>query len=1047
MAAGCIWENFVNKKYFSKKYIRKQRTGKKLLLLFLISAAAALTAYSLILPAITLELSQSGDDVKAQIEISQDENQSGPDETEEQQTCETQTQTENDSDVSEADTSEPETLADDYSKNKLPEDTAENINKECGDALEESAQNTGEDILKAREDENTDSFPGLHTCPEENGYEYLEADDVADLNFTIGEEERCDMLYSGDAVADVSFPFSAMKLMAAPAWNETDSDGNGLNTLKYAEKLEDGNYKITLEQWIEGQIENEPLDIVMVLDVSGSMKDTTTTTTYEPVYYYDLDKTKLYYVNLSGTLYTVSYCTYCGSWRYKLSSFDSASDEHYYYYYSGYSYYHYYSAVYPSAYSGESGYTQFYEKVTVSDTTNKLSNLKAAADRFIDIVASADTRHNIALVKFSTALISEDPFRVGDETYSYGSGGYVNYTQIVADMCPAADNSTELKSRVNNLRAAGTTRTDNAMYLAEHIIDTDTSENKKIVVLFTDGDPQHENSDNDVSWDELDIQVANSAISYSNILKTGGTEIFTITLMDNLNDSVPWSGDDSDTGKTNRFMHYISSNYPYAVSMDQGGDYSGVSYENRYYYVVSDPELLESVFSQIAIRAVQSASMSLGSNAVMKDVVTRYFDVNPSSIETYTRDYDGNEFSSIKVPVSVNVSTYEDGSETAISITGFSLEDNYISTEPRDDGNYGRLFGYSFNISAKDEFIGGNAVLTNGLSSGIYEYDSEVPVDGYPEPEVNVPILEIAADIEDVYSYIAGNVTASALDDACHAYYIGRSSGRLYELMFDENGNAILDWQDDYAGVTRKFSAPSGQSVDDTTFTSLLQDTSYTVSVSALPVYSPASRSGGNYNAPNKNPGEEAQEKYSEDDADIYVFTPVLTFKDSIVDFGCDVPGDEYFNGRNFEPLQTHFVHETQGDAADRQMANVKPSLTIEYAVDEDSVLNGRIYTVNDVPVNVAVAVGSEDISEMTGFEHHNCNTPDACVFNCSWEDNGSTSGSPAFLLHVTAQAELPYTGGRGTGIYTYFGLMLIAAACWEYIRTICKKKRMVKND
>ncbi|MFR9005608.1 MAG: hypothetical protein ACLVKA_04265 [Collinsella aerofaciens] len=60
---------------------------------------------------------------------------------------------------------------------------------------------------------------------------------------------------------------------------------------------------------------SKPLDIVLMLDMSGSMDEYADT--YKPVYADDLDKSETYYIDLNGTYQEVGYSRWQGGWGYE----------------------------------------------------------------------------------------------------------------------------------------------------------------------------------------------------------------------------------------------------------------------------------------------------------------------------------------------------------------------------------------------------------------------------------------------------------------------------------------------------------------------------------------------------------------------------------------------------------------------------------------------------------------------------------------------------------------------------------------------------------
>ena len=242
-------------------------------------------------------------------------------------------------------------------------------------------------------------------------------------------------------------------LLAAPARRArmmraaADQDDSGIVLNKSAKIQADGSYQITLEAYATGvsstTISTEPADIVLVLDVSGSMGEQMTQ--YKEVY--QLKKNHTYYIQRRGKYQEVEWDDDKASWGYWSWSWS-------------------WNRFQPktNANDTDKDHVQFYELVESQET--KLASLKNAVNRFIDSVAKQSPKSSIALVKFAGTSTNQ----VGNETYDEGRYTY-NYTQIVQNLTAASD-SQRLKKAVDALRPAGATRADYGMELAKNIINS-----------------------------------------------------------------------------------------------------------------------------------------------------------------------------------------------------------------------------------------------------------------------------------------------------------------------------------------------------------------------------------------------------------------------------------------------------------------------------------------------------------------------------------------------------------------------------------------------
>jgi uncharacterized protein YegL len=306
---------------------------------------------------------------------------------------------------------------------------------------------------------------------------------------------------------------------------------------------------LNLEAYTTGSVSassTKPLDIVLVLDVSGSMaegfKDGTATKTQVrwtwnstlsdlDTLYVKIDQ-QYYPVTVNATTsgkgwnktttYTYSYSINGTTVTATSKDFDSAPDWDF--------------------------YTDYY------NTTNKLAALKAAANDFVDKVnknaANNAIVHKIGVVSFS------------------------NSANIEAGMTDVSTSAgvTTVKDAINGLSAGGTTWIDDGLATAKTMFANDTSRNPdRVVVVFTDGIPG--NGDWDDGWDS-----ANSAIANAKDLKNNyNAKVFSIGILSGSdpNDSLTDTDDDA---LSNRMLNYISSNYPNATSMSAGGTGSNAGY-------------------------------------------------------------------------------------------------------------------------------------------------------------------------------------------------------------------------------------------------------------------------------------------------------------------------------------------------------------------------------------------------------------------------------------------------------------------------------------
>lgn len=513
----------------------------------------------------------------------------------------------------------------------------------------------------------------------------------------------------------------ALSLVALPSFAaDEDSTGTGTaatggssNTpgLELRKVYNPSTGLLTLEAYATGSTttttSTEPVDIILVLDVSGSMEDSIVSYTYTPVYEINKNGT-YYYQDANGQYQQAYYCSDCSNWY---------TEEHYDYWIFGS--YHGGTRLTPKT-SADSTGTQFYTRT--ESTTKKIDALRSAVNGFIDSVAAKSANSQIAIVKFA----GDKTDTVGNDTYREGRYTY-NYSQIVRNLTTVdATGADALKTAVNALRAAGATAADYGMQHAQTII-TGAANNgrQKVVVMFTDGEPNHNNG--------FDNSVANDAISASKAMKNNGNgaTVYTIGCF----------GGTSGSNVTD-YMNYVSSNYPNATSMTD----AGTKASDNFYKTVGSTADLDAIFQEIS-QTAGGATLTLGSQTVLKDVVSEYFDLpeNASSMIT-AQSYSCTGFDADGHPTWSNTPDTASYTVTVndktISVTGFDYSANWVGKDTTTGVMHTPGKKLVVTIPIVDNGTGTGTVPTNGPDSAVYDKDGN-PVCSFAQPTTYFPYFTV----------------------------------------------------------------------------------------------------------------------------------------------------------------------------------------------------------------------------------------------------------------------------------------------------------------
>ncbi|MGN0493692.1 MAG: hypothetical protein ACI4F7_08605 [Acutalibacteraceae bacterium] len=793
----------------------------------------------------------------------------------------------------------------------------------------------------------------------------------------------------------------------SPAPTESDDADNGLQLSKtVSEPDENGEYLLELAAWADGSevtvtVDKEiPTDIVLVLDQSGSMSQNYFTN-YLPVYADGLNESKEYYVEYGDGYRKVEWCSRCNAWTYgcggggrnhqkgtEYTPKESESDTAY-------------------------GRVQFYEYKTVRYDVALKNAVQRFADSVYEKAAGPDgdinttddnVNHRIAVVGFASGMTYEHggtsyeydygntELFVGGQQYTYNAGSnnsashknsaQSHYYEAFQDMSTKEGYNNVTASK-NALDANGGTLTNLGIEMANGIFEAnkiEDGERNRIVIVFTDGTP---------GWSGYDQNIANKALEQIRDTKTRyGAAVYTIGVFSGADAAINVSTDGlqasiAASDSVNRFMHYLSSNYMPAdgktaqtmespgiksFKTDADGKYTGESY----YLSANDADTLNNIFESISGSITTGGSkIKLDKRAVLRDIISPCFALpegtDASNIKVYTEDCTGLNTWSNRTEYSAAAVEIKD---RTVNVTNFDYAENWVGTEVNDGAAVyrGRRLIVCIPIVVREGFLGGNGVVTNGEASGIYESaDSAEAVENFISPVVDIEIKPVTVSAEDKNVYLSGALTGEQL--------LKGAQIKCGDVVLTDT---LEPWQTAYVNI--KYSGLSS-------FTSLEDDTAYTVSCTVEP------KNEGRYTA-----------QTGADTANINVFKPVLSFKDTEVWYGDSAPTSYASN-----KLSEEWRH-GEVSAADADMTGEKPELLLSYQ-PVGGIEDGIIATKQDIPVTVGVKIGDTDIKKHTAFEHRECFP--VCDFS---EDKGE------FLLHVkTCTLRVEKKGGEEGEPYIFY--------------------------
>ena len=391
--------------------------------------------------------------------------------------------------------------------------------------------------------------------------------------------------------------------------------------------------------------------------------------------------------------------------------------------------------------------------------TTKLAALKNAANTFIDTLKSKSPESEIAIIWYSgheggSTSITNSGFEQLNEQGVSNLKGTISSKNQGSDGTPMGVALEKAKDQLSG---------------AHH--------ENKYVVFMTDGLPGHQKGN-----DNWNCMVANNAVNNANSIKEQAT-LYTVGVGLNDAGSFNWKLGHSDTTssdeghgggwKQNNWGHW------YYQESSGHGSMSGSEFlsehiatkssdgTKKYAYDTSGLNDLVNTFNVIAgsigdlftvqpkeIVDVIDARFKL-TNDGLNDLATNRRlgtgKINPNKDGSkeiiWTDRTTGSEVGKVKIVEQV------DGT-TKITWTGQAARIGNAATENENDKGWNA----SFRIQAKDDFIGGNMIPTNGAKSGIYLNGGGIKK--FEQPSVNVKLLNLNIGSKEITVFKGDPITA-----------------------------------------------------------------------------------------------------------------------------------------------------------------------------------------------------------------------------------------------------------------------------------------------
>lgn len=387
------------------------------------------------------------------------------------------------------------------------------------------------------------------------------------------------------------------------------------------------------------------------------------------------------------------------------------------------------------------------DSISKSDKTKKIVALRNAANKFIETLSKKSADSQVSIIWYR------------------GNEGGSNLTDTLPFQKLDPSGVKNLKSNIDNEKRTidGGTPMGSALEAAYNQLGNATKGNDKYVLFMTDGMPGHD------PWDQnFNCMTANKAVNYANRIKDsndGKAVLYTVGVGLSDNDVFYWKAGHSDKysglwHENSREHERIKGSDFLAKNIASGSDHAYDA--NNVTDLVKEFELIAGKIGDLY--TVQPTSIV--------DVIDARFELTEDSVNTLASKKIAGEIGTVtKVNESNTEITWKDDKDkdkevgkvtivknsdgtTTITWTGAAAKiGNAAATAEADKG-----WKASFKVKAKDDFIGGNMIPTNGTASGIYLNGGGVKE--FDQPSVNVKLLDLNIDGKNITVFKGDPISA-----------------------------------------------------------------------------------------------------------------------------------------------------------------------------------------------------------------------------------------------------------------------------------------------